>query len=73
MSGELGNKKYEIEEQISRAAEVAEGLPDATLLDLLDALATAGYALISITEYASLSDNIVSEAYVSVLNEGEIE
>jgi hypothetical protein len=73
MSGELGNKKYEIEEQISRAAEVAEGLPDATLLDLLDALATAGYALVSIDEYASLSDNIVSEAYVSVLNEGEIE
>ncbi len=73
MSGELGNKKYEIEEQISRAAEVAEGLPDATLLDLLDALATAGYALVSITESASLSDNIVSEAYVSVLNEGEIE
>lgn len=67
------NKKYEIDEQVQRAAMVAENLEESTLLDLLDALATAGYALVSIDEFAALSDNISSEAYFSVLNEGEIE
>lgn len=68
-----GNKKYEIDEQVQRAAMVAENLEDATLLDLLDALASAGCALVSTDDFAALSDNISSEAYFSVLNEGEIE
>lgn len=65
--------KYEIDEQVRFAAMVADELEETTLLDLLDALASAGVALVDMEQFAELSDNIASEAYFNVLNEGEIE
>lgn len=67
------NTKFEIDEQIRFAAMTVEGLEEITILDLLDALATAGVALVDAEHFEDLSDNISSEAYFSVLNESEIE
>lgn len=67
------SKKYEIDEQVRFAAMVADELEDITLLELLNALASAGVALVDMEHFAALSDNISSEAYFNVLNEGEIE
>lgn len=66
------NTKYEIDEQVRFAAMTVEGLEEVTVLDLLDALASAGVALVGMEQFEELSDNIASEAYFSVLNESEI-
>lgn len=67
------NAKFEIDEQVRYAAMVSDELEEVTILDLLDALAGVGVALVSVDNFEELSENITSEAYFSVLNESEIE
>lgn len=65
--------KFEIDEQIRYASMVADEIEELTILELLDALAAAGVALVSVDNFEELSENIASEAYYNVLNESEIE
>jgi hypothetical protein len=55
-----------VQYQIEVAKKVGEYLDEDTYIDLLDALASAGYALAPAVAYHE-SRNIASEAYVSAL------